>query len=143
PSRSVTRSSSSASCGPVSGRTRSPGSPASTPSAGSSSRASCGLPSRRSGAASRWPDPVALYRLLFRTVLVRMDPERAHELALALIRGVAAVPVLSHLVRASIGRRPDRVGGVLGRPVPGVLGLAAGMDKDAGAVLGMDMLGFG
>jgi len=85
-----------------------------------------------------------LYGLLFRSVLVRADPERAHELALRLIRGVAATPVLSHAVRATLGRRPrTAVRTPLGRSVPGVLGLAAGMDKDAATVLGMDMLGFG
>lgn len=85
-----------------------------------------------------------LYRLVFRSLLVRTDPERAHELALRLIRAVAATPVASHAVRATLGRRPARhVTTALGRPVPGVLGLAAGMDKDARTVLGMDMLGFG
>jgi len=86
---------------------------------------------------------VRLYRLLFRHLLVRMDPERAHELALRLIRGVAAVPVLSHAVRATVGRRPAPVVvPALGRRVPGLLGLAAGMDKHAEVALGMDMLGF-
>ena len=85
-----------------------------------------------------------LYRLVFRSLLVRTDPERAHELALRLIRGVAATPVAAHAVRATLGRRPaERVTTALGRPAPGVLGLAAGMDKDARSVLGMDMLGFG
>jgi dihydroorotate dehydrogenase len=84
------------------------------------------------------------YRLLFRTLLVRLDPEVAHHLALTLVRAVAAVPGVSHAVRATLGRRPARPGpAVLGRPVPGVLGLAAGMDKDARTVIGMDMLGFG
>lgn len=83
-----------------------------------------------------------LYRLLFRHLLARLDPERAHEIALHLIRGVAAVPGLSHAVRATVGRRPAPVHTALGRPVPGLLGLAAGMDKHAGVVLGMDMLGF-
>ncbi|WP_324650972.1 quinone-dependent dihydroorotate dehydrogenase [Georgenia sp. H159] len=87
---------------------------------------------------------VGLYRLAFRTLLVRVDAERAHELALRLIRGAAAVPVLPRVVRATLGRRPaTAVATGLGRPVRGVLGLAAGMDKDAGTVLGMDMLGFG
>src|SRR5690606_40699384 len=50
----------------------------------------------------------------------------------------------SHVVRATLGRRPATpVGTPFGRDVPGVLGLAAGMDKDATTVLGMDMLGFG
>ncbi|PFG37855.1 dihydroorotate oxidase A [Georgenia soli] len=90
-----------------------------------------------------------MYRLLFRTLAVRVDPERAHLLALGLIRTVSRVPVLSDAVRATLGRRPDvpvpaaADGGPLARPVPGVLGLAAGMDKDADTVLGMDMIGFG
>ncbi|WP_454084304.1 quinone-dependent dihydroorotate dehydrogenase [Georgenia sp. Marseille-Q6866] len=85
-----------------------------------------------------------LYRLVFRSLLLRADPERAHELALRLIRGVAATPVVADAVRGTLGRRPaSRVTTALGRPVPGVVGLAAGMDKDARSVLGMDMLGFG
>jgi dihydroorotate dehydrogenase len=90
-----------------------------------------------------------VYRLLFRTLLVRIDPERAHLLAMRLIRTVSRVPVLSDGVRATLGRRPAvpvpaaTDGGPLARPVPGILGLAAGMDKDADTVLGMDMLGFG
>ncbi|MPV37644.1 quinone-dependent dihydroorotate dehydrogenase [Georgenia subflava] len=90
-----------------------------------------------------------MYPLLFRALAVRLDPERAHLGAMRLIRAVARVPVLSDAVRATLGRRPARTvpsvddGGPLARPVPGVLGLAAGMDKDADTVLGMDMLGFG
>ena len=90
-----------------------------------------------------------MYPLLFRTVAVRLDPERAHHLAMRAIRTAGHVPGVSHAVRASWGRRPARAmparrdGGPLDRPVPGVLGLAAGMDKDADTALGMDMLGFG
>lgn len=86
-----------------------------------------------------------MYRLLFRTVLTRLDPERAHHLALRAIRRVAAVPGLADAVRATLGARrgaPVRVP-QLARPVPGRVGLAAGMDKDGDTVLGMDMLGFG
>lgn len=84
------------------------------------------------------------YHLLFRSLLVRLDPEQAHHLAMMAIGTAGRVPVLSHLVRATLGRRPEPVHvPALGRSVPGVLGLAAGMDKDATAVLGMDMLGFG
>lgn len=90
-----------------------------------------------------------MYSLAFRLVAVRMDPERAHHRAMALIRAVSRVPVLRDAVRATLGRTPRRpvisvtVDGPLARPVPGVLGLAAGMDKDADTVLGMEMLGFG
>ncbi|WP_447925265.1 quinone-dependent dihydroorotate dehydrogenase [Georgenia muralis] len=90
-----------------------------------------------------------MYQVLFRTVALRLDPERAHVLAMGLIRSAARVPGLAGTLRATLGRRPARpvparsAGGPLARPVPGVLGLAAGMDKDADTVLGMDMLGFG
>ncbi|GAA4286143.1 quinone-dependent dihydroorotate dehydrogenase [Georgenia daeguensis] len=90
-----------------------------------------------------------MYPLLFRTLAVRVDPERAHLLAMRLIRTVSRVPVLSGAVRVTLGRRPAvpvpgaADGGPFVRPVAGVLGLAAGMDKDADTVLGMDMLGFG
>jgi dihydroorotate dehydrogenase len=90
-----------------------------------------------------------VYPLLFRTVAVRLDPERAHRVGMALIRAAGSVPVLSDVVRATLGRRPDRAvpaaeqGGPFARPVPGVLGLAAGLDKDADTVLGLDMIGFG
>ncbi|MFD1719069.1 quinone-dependent dihydroorotate dehydrogenase [Georgenia deserti] len=86
-----------------------------------------------------------IYRQLFDHVLVRLDPEDAHTRAMDLIRTVAAVPFLSDAVRAVLGRRPAAPVTVPGlpRPVPGLLGLAAGMDKHADTVLGMDMLGFG
>ncbi|WP_127571954.1 quinone-dependent dihydroorotate dehydrogenase [Georgenia faecalis] len=84
-----------------------------------------------------------LYRLLFRTLALRADPERAHHVGLGAIRAAAAVPGLSHAVRATLGRRaPEATTTAFGRRVPGPLGLAAGMDKDARTVLGMDMLGF-
>lgn len=86
-----------------------------------------------------------MYRLLFRTVLLRLDPERAHHLGLGAIRAAARVPGVPALLRATLGRRPAAAVTVprLPRPVPGRLGLAAGLDKDARAVLGLDMLGFG
>lgn len=83
------------------------------------------------------------YHLLFRTVFVRMDPEWIHERALGAIRTAERVPLVSHLTRA-IFRKPKPVAiRGLHRPVPGRLGLAAGMDKNASVIAGMDMLGFG
>ncbi|MDO8120355.1 quinone-dependent dihydroorotate dehydrogenase [Isoptericola sp. b490] len=83
-----------------------------------------------------------MYALLFRLVFRRMDPELAHRLAFGLIRAVAAVPVLSGLLRRWCAPPGPSVL-VLGRRVPGRLGLAAGFDKDAVGVPGMTMLGFG
>ena len=85
-----------------------------------------------------------MYRLFFKLVLRRMDPERAHELAFALISRVGQVPGLSHAIHracfaAGDGARVE----VFGRTVPGRFGLAAGFDKDARAVEGLSMLGFG
>lgn len=85
-----------------------------------------------------------MYRLLFRLVLRRMDPERAHELAFALISGVGRVPGLApFLHRAFFAPGPGAETEVFGRRLPGPFGLAAGFDKEARAVLGLSMLGFG
>ncbi|MCV2396433.1 quinone-dependent dihydroorotate dehydrogenase [Actinotalea sp. M2MS4P-6] len=82
-----------------------------------------------------------MYALLFRVVFRRMDPEAAHHWAFALIRFAARVPVLSGLLRRYCAPAGPPVH-VLGRAVPGRLGLAAGFDKDATGVVGMTMLGF-
>ena len=90
-----------------------------------------------------------LYRLLFRTVAVRTDPELAHHVGMRLLGAAGRTPVVHRLVRATVGRRPASPvpdaahGGPFVRPVPGRLGLAAGLDKDATAILGLDALGFG
>ena len=57
------------------------------------------------------------------------------------------MPLVSDLLRGTWGYLPGRrqptISGPFARPVPGVLGLAAGMDKEGKTVAGMDMLGFG
>ncbi|MFC5382396.1 quinone-dependent dihydroorotate dehydrogenase [Aquipuribacter nitratireducens] len=87
-----------------------------------------------------------MYRLLFRTVLVRLDAERAHVLGVALVgllgRLLLAVPggiALARRVTAPGRRVPVRA---LGLDLPGPLGVAAGLDKDARAVAGLAALGF-
>lgn len=85
-----------------------------------------------------------VYRLLFDLVFRRMDPERAHEVAFALIGAVGRVPVLRAVV-SRVLRVPRGGAGevrVWGRTFPGRFGLAAGFDKDARAVEGLAMLGF-
>ncbi|VEG26621.1 quinone-dependent dihydroorotate dehydrogenase [Actinomyces howellii] len=90
-----------------------------------------------------------LYDLLYKTVLTRIDPEVIHDVCLDAIAVTSRVPLLRDVVRQAWGRRPlfpvpsANQGGPLARPVPGVLGLAAGMDKEGQAVEGLDMLGFG
>ncbi len=75
------------------------------------------------------------YRLLFDRALVRVDAERAHHVAMTAIR--AARPVLSRRTGPSGPRT------VMGIDFPGVLGLAAGFDKNAVAIDSLAGLGFG
>ncbi|OYX52910.1 MAG: dihydroorotate dehydrogenase (quinone) [Micrococcales bacterium 32-70-13] len=83
-----------------------------------------------------------MYDLLFRTVLRRLDPERAHHLAVAVIRAIPALG-LTGLVRAFT--RPDAALAVetLGLRFESPFGMAAGFDKDARSIRGLWALGFG
>src|SRR5687767_15334303 len=65
-----------------------------------------------------------------------MDPEKAHEQAVAAIR--AAGPVTRRAIRVPSDSRT-----VMGVEFPHAFGLAAGFDKNARAVLGLLGLGFG
>lgn len=91
-----------------------------------------------------WP-----YSLLFNAAFRRMDPEQAHELAFSLIERVGNTPVLRDLVQGAVapflGQRAGGPGSVrlFGRVVPAPFGLAGGFDKNARAVRGLTMLGFG
>jgi dihydroorotate dehydrogenase len=80
------------------------------------------------------------YELLVRPLLFRLDPERAHELAIGAL----------HLASPAIGRlaRPPDGGGRLSQELMGLrfanpIGLAAGFDKRARAVPAWPALGFG
>lgn len=74
------------------------------------------------------------YRL-FRPVLFRMDPERAHSLTLALLR---------HAPRfRARGDPPELQTSSFGLAFSNPLGLAAGLDKDGLAVRKWEALGFG
>ena len=82
-----------------------------------------------------------MYRVLFRLVLSRLDPERAHHLAFVVIR---AVPTwgFGRLVRRFT--RPDSRLAVeaLGLRFDSPFGVAAGFDKEGLAILGLGQLGF-
>lgn len=89
------------------------------------------------------------YSLLFNGVFRRMDPERAHELVFGLIERAGSVSVLRDVVQGGLAPYLGRgIGGpgsvrVFGRVVPAPFGLAGGFDKNARAVRGLTMLGFG
>ncbi len=76
------------------------------------------------------------YDVLFRRVLTRVDPERAHHAAFRAIR--VARPVLAR-TRAAAG---DPVT-AMGLRFPNALGLAAGFDKNAVGIDALAALGFG
>ncbi|ROR91252.1 quinone-dependent dihydroorotate dehydrogenase [Nocardioides aurantiacus] len=85
---------------------------------------------------------MTLYHRLFDRVLVRTDAERAHELAFTAIR--RARPV-THALQSG-ARRAGRAGGeveAMGLVFPGVLGLAAGFDKNGVGIDALANLGFG
>ncbi|WP_062215596.1 quinone-dependent dihydroorotate dehydrogenase [Streptomyces sp. NBRC 109706] len=84
-----------------------------------------------------------VYRLLYRSVLRRIDPERAHHWAFGLIRLAARVPGLASAVRARYApAHPTLAVHALGMHLPGPFGLAAGFDKNAVGTRGAAMLGF-
>ena len=83
-----------------------------------------------------------MYPLFFSTVLSRLDPERAHHLALAVIQRLPALGIGRVVARVT---RPDPRLAVstLGLHFTSPFGVAAGFDKDGHAVLGLGQLGFG
>jgi dihydroorotate dehydrogenase len=85
-----------------------------------------------------------IYRLFFRMVLRRLDPETTHVLAARALRAVAAIPGGLWALRALAGS-PDPCLRVeaLGLSFPSPLGVAAGLDKDASCFGALGALGFG
>jgi dihydroorotate dehydrogenase len=78
-----------------------------------------------------------MYSFIFRIFLSRLDPERAHGLAFAVIR------LLPGFMRRLT--RPDAALGVtaLGLEFDSPFGVAAGFDKEGTAIRGLGLLGFG
>ncbi len=85
---------------------------------------------------------MTLYRQLFDRVLARTDAERAHQLGFAAIRGARPATHLLGRGAARVGRQAAPVS-AMGLTFPGVLGLAAGFDKNAVGVDALASLGFG
>ncbi len=83
-----------------------------------------------------------MYRLLFRMLLSRLDPERAHALAFAVIQ-VLGLPGLSALARALTRPEPSLAVEAMGLRFASPFGVAAGFDKDATGMRGLWSLGFG
>lgn len=91
---------------------------------------------------------IALYNLAYRHLITKVDAEQAHELALRAIGVMGRNELTRRLVKGIWGQGapnpiPPAPGGPLPRPIASPVGLAAGMDKNATAILGLDALGFG
>lgn len=84
-----------------------------------------------------------MYRMVFTTVVRRVDAERAHRWGFGLVRAGAAVPGAAALGRRLLGPDPALAVDTLGLRFPGPLGLAAGFDKDAHGPDALLALGFG
>lgn len=83
-----------------------------------------------------------MYRLLFRLVLSRFDPEFAHHLAFLVIRMLPALGI-GALVRRATRPDPRLAVHTLGLTFSSPFGVAAGFDKDARGIRGLGQLGFG
>ena len=82
-----------------------------------------------------------MYRV-FRPLFFRLDPERAHRVALRLVRW-GGFPPFRPLLRAMYRAPADRPVEAFGLTFPNAVGLAAGYDKDGTGWRGLACLGFG
>ena len=83
-----------------------------------------------------------MYPLLFRHVLTRLDPEFAHHAAIPVIRLLGVRP-FAWAARAVTAPDASQQVRALGLTFPSPFGVAAGFDKNAVMVRGLDALGFG
>ncbi len=83
------------------------------------------------------------YERLARPALFRLDPERAHELAIDALSALAACPPLCRALEAWGRLSTQRPVQVFGLNFPNPVGLGAGFDKDARVWRAAAALGFG
>lgn len=83
-----------------------------------------------------------MYPWFFKNVILRMDTERAHHVAVAAFHYLWPVVAVARALR--IIRRPGKAAAIqaMGIHFPGPVGIAAGLDKDAQAVKGLWLSGF-
>ena len=85
-----------------------------------------------------------IYRALFVLVLQRMPVEGAHRLATLALRAVSRIPGCAAVMRRClVPHDPALQVDAFGLSFPSPLGVAAGMDKDAGWFESLGLLGFG
>lgn len=86
-----------------------------------------------------------LYRNIFKPVLFRMDPEKAHHLVIGGLGAGVRIPGTLAAMQSMYGitSTPDMTTELFGITFPGPVGLAAGLDKNAQAAAGLSASGFG
>ena len=84
-----------------------------------------------------------MYGFIFRHLIVRLQPESAHKVAVVGFRWGAPFLRLARLVRLLPSPRPRGAVTAMGVTFPAIVGLAAGMDKNAQSVKGFVAAGFG
>jgi dihydroorotate dehydrogenase len=86
-----------------------------------------------------------LYKNIIKPFLFRMDPEKAHHLAINGLHTVSSVPGVKGLMKSLYGMKssPELESVLWGIHFANPIGLAAGLDKNAKAVAGFSSLGFG
>jgi dihydroorotate dehydrogenase len=78
-----------------------------------------------------------------RSLLFRLEPERAHDLTVSLMRLAGALPPVRGLLRHIFAPATQKPVQAFGLTFPNPVGLAAGYDKDGLAWRGLACLGFG
>ncbi len=87
---------------------------------------------------------MTVYQSLLRPLLFRLDAELAHELGMGSLGLLDLSPALAAALRRSIkADRPSLHARVAGLDFPNPVGLAAGLDKNGEAIIGLLALGFG
>jgi len=85
-----------------------------------------------------------VYRILIKPILFLFQPERAHQLAITLLRLALSVPGVPALLRQRFQRPNPRLEkSVMGLSFKNPIGLAAGFDKNGTSFPQMAALGFG
>lgn len=86
-----------------------------------------------------------LYRNIGKPVFFKMDPEKAHHLVVGGMERAAMLPGAGTAMRGMYGVKEtaDLAVDLFGLHFPTPVGLAAGLDKNARAVMGFSSIGFG
>ena len=84
-----------------------------------------------------------LYKLLIKPFLFSFDPERAHYLAINILKILFLIPGVKSITKALYNSPKGLEREVFGITFPNPVGLAAGFDKDAKMIDVLDAFGFG